>query len=59
MAGVLGPPARHAGPELPHLDEAAALAATFAEVTVGSTLVHTDVRDDNLLLADGRPGAAL
>jgi phosphotransferase family enzyme len=42
-------------PELPHLDEAAELAASFAEVTVGSTLVHTDVRDDNLLLAgDGR-----
>ena len=41
--------------DLSHLEEAAALAATFAEVTVGSTLVHTDVRDDNLLLAaDGR-----
>jgi len=42
-------------PELPHLEEAAALAATFAEVTAGTTLVHTDVRDDNLLLTtDGR-----
>lgn len=35
-----------------HLDEAAALAARFAEVTAGSTVVHTDVRDDNLMLAD-------
>lgn len=35
-----------------HADEAAALAARFAEVASGSTLVHTDVRDDNLLLAD-------
>lgn len=35
-----------------HAEEAAALAARFAEVTSGSTLVHTDVRDDNLLLAD-------
>lgn len=38
-----------------HAGEAAALAARFAEVTAGETLVHTDVRDDNLLLtADGR-----
>jgi len=38
-----------------HLDEAAALAGRFREVTAGSTLVHTDIRDDNLLLAaDGR-----
>ena len=46
-------------PDLPgiaeHLDEAAALAARFAEVADGATLVHTDIRDDNLLLAtDGR-----
>ena len=50
---------RSAPPELPgfaeHADEAAALAARFAEVTVGETLVHTDIRDDNLLLTgDGR-----
>ena len=46
---------RRTRPDLPHLDEAAALAATFAEVTAGDTLVHTDVRDDNLLLdRDGR-----
>lgn len=37
-------------PDLPHLEEAASLAAGFAEVTRGDTLVHTDVRDDNLLL---------
>lgn len=42
-------------PDLPHLDEAAALAAGALEVTAGRTLAHTDVRDDNLLLAaDGR-----
>ena len=42
-------------PELPHLDEAAALAARFAEVTAGDCVVHTDVRDDNVLLcSDGR-----
>jgi hypothetical protein len=40
---------------LPHVAEAAALAASFAEVVGGETLVHTDVRDDNVLLtADGR-----
>ena len=36
--------------DLPHLAEAAALAAGFAEVTSGETVVHTDVRDDNVLL---------
>ena len=41
--------------DLAHRQEAAALAARFAEVTVGTTVVHTDVRDDNLLLTgDGR-----
>jgi Phosphotransferase enzyme family len=41
--------------ERPHADEAAALAATYAEVTGGETLVHTDLRDDNVLLTpDGR-----
>ena len=41
-------------PDLPHLADAAALAAGFAEVTSGTTLVHTDLRDDNLILgADG------
>jgi aminoglycoside phosphotransferase (APT) family kinase protein len=37
-------------PGLAHLDEAAALAAGFAEVTGGTTVVHMDVRDDNMLV---------
>lgn len=37
-------------PDLPHLDEAAVLAARFAEVTSGNTVVHGDLRDDNVLL---------
>jgi aminoglycoside phosphotransferase (APT) family kinase protein len=46
---------RAARPGLPHLEEAAALAARHVEVMAGTTLVHTDVRDDNLLLTtDGR-----
>jgi aminoglycoside phosphotransferase (APT) family kinase protein len=41
--------------DLPHADEAAALAAGFAGVVTGDTLVHVDVRDDNVLLTtDGR-----
>ncbi|MGD9961438.1 phosphotransferase [Nocardioides sp.] len=39
-------------PGLPHLEEAAALAAGFREVTAGDTVVHTDLRDDNLLIDD-------
>lgn len=40
---------------LDHGADAAALAARFGEVCGGDTLVHTDVRDDNLLLtADDR-----
>ncbi len=40
---------------LPHADEAAALASEFEGGVVGETLVHTDVRDDNVLLTpDGR-----
>ena len=45
-------------PDLPHLEEAAALAAASAEVTGGDTVVHTDTRDDNFLL-DGSGGAWL
>ena len=41
-------------PGLPHLDEhleeAAALAAGFDSVCAGTSLVHTDVRDDNILV---------
>ena len=43
----------------PHADDAAALAAAYAEVVGGETLVHTDVRDDNLLLDRGRSGPDL
>lgn len=35
-----------------HAAEAAALAAGFAVVTAGEAIVHTDIRDDNILLAD-------
>jgi len=46
---------RSAHPDLPHLEEAAALARRYADVMGGETLVHTDVRDDNILLTgDGR-----
>lgn len=46
---------RSAHPDLANADEAAALATRFAEVTAGETVVHTDVRDDNVLLCrDGR-----
>ena len=46
---------RRTSPDWPHLEDAAALAARFAEVTSGNTLVHTDARDDNFLLTgDGR-----
>jgi len=40
--------------DLDHAAESAALARRFTEVSAGDTLVHNDVRDDNLLvLADG------
>jgi hypothetical protein len=40
---------------LPHADEAAALATEYLTAVAGDTLVHTDVRDDNVLLTpDGR-----
>lgn len=38
----------------PHLEEARVLAEGFAEVTAGDTVVHTDVRDDTVVLAHGR-----
>ncbi len=37
-------------PGLTHAPEAAAPAQRFTEVCAGTTLVHTDVRDDNILL---------
>ncbi len=46
---------RIAHPDLPHLEEAVALAGGYAEVMAGDTVVHTDVRDDNALIDhDGR-----
>ena len=46
---------RESRPDLAHLEEAAALAARYVEAMAGETVVHTDVRDDNLLLTtDGR-----
>lgn len=41
-------------PDLPHLAEAEALARRIGEATAGTTLVHTDGRDDNFLVTDGR-----
>ncbi|MDH2415476.1 hypothetical protein [Nocardioides sp. CER19] len=38
--------------EVSHAAEAAVLAARYREVTGGDTLVHTDVRDDNLILTE-------
>lgn len=38
---------------LPHAAECAALTARIGEVSAGETLVHCDVRDDNLLFEDG------
>ncbi len=41
-------------PDLTRAADAAALARRFADVTTGDTVVHMDVRDDNMLvLADG------
>lgn len=46
---------RETRPDLPHLDAAALLAATAVDLASGDTLVHSDVRDDNLLVTtDGR-----
>jgi hypothetical protein len=55
LAGCLtcwGPVAARS-PDLPHLTEARALAEGFREAVAGEALVHTDVRDDNLMLAGG------
>ena len=41
---------REARPGLPHLDEAEALARRIGEVCGGDTLVHTDIRSDNVLI---------
>lgn len=36
--------------DVPHLDEAEALARRYTEVCAGDTLVHTDIRADNVLV---------
>ncbi|WP_459984736.1 phosphotransferase family protein [Nocardioides sp. AN3] len=41
--------------DVAHAEEAAGLAARYAEVTGGDTLVHTDVRDDNLIVTEDGP----
>ncbi len=54
LAAGLGP-RPHDPPPSPAPGRGGRLAAGFAAVTAGDTLVHTDVRDDNLLVAaDGR-----
>ncbi len=45
---------RRVDPGRPQLEAAAELAGRFGEATAGSTLVHTDIRGDNLLLSEGR-----
>lgn len=42
--------------DLPHAAECAELTARIGEVSAGETLVHCDVRDDNLLLGPGPDG---
>ncbi len=50
-----GSPAHLGHLDLGHLEEAADLAGRYVEAMSGQTVVHTDVRDDNLLLTtDGR-----
>ncbi|MEP7090208.1 MAG: phosphotransferase [Nocardioidaceae bacterium] len=46
---------RRTAPGWPHLDEAVDLANRFEAATAGSTLVHTDARDDNFVLATDGP----
>jgi hypothetical protein len=42
-------------PDWPHLEEAAALAATYDTFPGNDAFAHTDARDDNFLIAPGRP----
>jgi hypothetical protein len=49
------PDVRRLYPELAHLDDAEELASAYGDVVGGVTVVHTDVRDDNVLIdRDGR-----
>lgn len=45
---------RATSPGWPHLEEAVALAARYATASAGNTMVHTDARDDNILITPGR-----
>ena len=49
---------RRVHPELPHLDEAEALARRIGDVCAGDTVAHTDIRSDNVLI-DRTRGRAL
>ncbi len=40
----------------PRADEIGALAARYADVVTGTTLVHADIRDDNILVLGEGPG---
>ena len=52
---LAGWPAYWNSQERPHHEQAATLARRYVEAMAGETIVHTDVRDDNILLAtDGR-----
>ena len=55
VAGVLGPPARDPPRPAARSRRPRRWPARFVEVMAGETLVHTDVRDDNILITtDGR-----
>jgi aminoglycoside phosphotransferase (APT) family kinase protein len=42
-------------PDWPHLEDAAALAATYESFPGNDAFAHTDARDDNFLITPGRP----
>jgi aminoglycoside phosphotransferase (APT) family kinase protein len=42
---------RRTQPDWPHLEDAVALASRYERATAGNTLVHSDAREDNFLLA--------
>jgi aminoglycoside phosphotransferase (APT) family kinase protein len=48
---------RTSDPEWPHLDDAAALAASYPGFPGNDAFVHTDARDDNFLITPADPAA--
>ena len=46
---------RRVAPDWPHLDDAETLVATYASFPGNDAFVHSDARDDNFLLAPGKP----